>query len=413
MHMSKTLNRWYLVLMLICLFAFPNMCTSFNINYRYIQGLCIILSSFIIICNKRKIHLVPLILLITFILLYSVFKLYTDHSEGIKASLIQILGAPIIFAALYKTTINRIIPDSNLKLWQSFYRFLLYFFICVAGIAIIELLIGRPILGWLPDDTTIYITTEEISNFRSCSLLGHPLYNALCISIIMSFVLCSPLKNKYKYLLWLFGYIAILCFNTRSSIVGHLLLLSIYIFYNIFWGKQINIKNKVLTLFIFTIIIFSIIFLINTIGIGGRLIELGLFDEDSAQTRIDIWTIFNFTDIKDILFGINSDQFSLLLYQSGLFVTENYWIDQLFRFGIVFMIPYILFYIAFCKKIYKGYGIFRSMFTCMTFILISSTNNSLSTNYLAIVIFLLCIIIFHPKNFYRLIPKKYINIYLI
>ncbi len=411
--MSKSLNRWYFILMLICLFAFPNICTSFNINYRSVQGICIALSSFIIIYNKRSIHLAPLTLLITFILLYSVFKLYTDHSEGIKAFIIQISGAPIIFAALYKTTINSIIPDSNLKLWQSFYRFLLYFFICVTGIAIIELLIGHSIFGWLPDSSMELYETERINDFRSCSLLGHPLYNALCISTIMSFILCTPLKNKYKYSLWSIGYIAILCFNTRSSIVGNLLLLSIYIFYNTFFSKRVNIKNKVLTLFIFIIIIFSVFTLINTTGIGGRLLELGLFDEDSAQTRIDIWTIFNFTDIKDILFGINSDKFSLLLYQSGLFVTENYWIDQLFRFGLVFMIPYILFYIAFCKEIYKDYGIFKSIFTCMTFILISSTNNSLSTNYLAILIFLLCIIIFHPKNFYRLVPKKYLNIHLI
>ena len=165
------------------------------------------------------------------------------------------------------------------------------FYLFETGMAITERVLGTTILGW--NDIEFSVEDWGVSGFRSAALHGHPLYNALMVSISMAFILFSPLKIKYKMILWSMGYVSILCFNTRGSIVGNALLLAFYIIYVLLFDNSISSRTKVrLVMFSSIMTIVGLILFFN-VGLGGRLAEMGLFDESSAQTRIDVWTIFD------------------------------------------------------------------------------------------------------------------------
>ena len=56
--------------------------------------------------------------------------------------------------------------------------------------------------------------------FRSCGLWGHPLSNSCILSLMMPFILLqNEFSIKKKNLLWSIGMLALLCFNSRFSIV--------------------------------------------------------------------------------------------------------------------------------------------------------------------------------------------------
>lgn len=387
-----------------------NLLTKIGIDYRLVQTLYILPGIFLIVQYSTKIlqkkWFVPLLSLVAII---SIYKLIVDKGEGARSAVIQLVGAPILFAAFSIMLRDNIITRFFLPTWRFIAKYLFYWFLTITCLAIFERILGRPVLGWIagPNESIVNISFSE---FRSCSLLGHPLYNALVVSILMSFILISNFRTKIKFILWGIGFTSILCFNTRSSIVGNALLMGVFIFHSIFFNTTISyvMKKRIITYSIAASLLGT--FLLFSVGLGGRLLEMGLFDEGSAQVRVDTWSIFKYITIKDVLSGMDYHDMNLIMYKAGLYTTENYWIDQLFSFGLILMVPYVILYFLLCKNNYKGYSLFHALFSTSTFLLISSTNNSLSADFLALFIFLLCIIIFHPKNFIRIVPLKYITL---
>ena len=68
-------------------------------------------------------------------------------------------------------------------------KILITFYIIECGLAIFERIIG----------TNMFVKVNAgYDGFRSYSLIGHPLQNALCVSIMMSFILFSDLKYKLE-----------------------------------------------------------------------------------------------------------------------------------------------------------------------------------------------------------------------
>jgi hypothetical protein len=142
-------------------------------------------------------------------------------------------------------------------------------------------------------------------------------------------------------------------------------------------------------------------------GLGGRLLEMGLFDDNSAQVRVDTFSIFDYYSLSDFLFG-SSIPYSMLLYRMDLWATENFWIDFLIQYGLVFIVLLILFMFFLLKKLYTGYAWTQFLFTFFPFILIASTNNSLSADWHPLFFFLLSVVIFNPDTFNKLVPSKYL-----
>lgn len=210
-------------------------------------------------------------------------------------------------------------------------------------------------------------------------------------------------------ILWSMGYISILCFNTRGSIVGNALLLAFYIIYVLLFNNSISSRTKVRLVMFSSIMTIVGLFLFFNVGLGGRLAEMGLFDESSAQTRLDVWDIFDNYPLEYFLWGISHEKMQYVMYVTGIGVTENFWIDQALRLGVVFLFIYILAYYKLMKRITIDYPFVHKMFISGAFILIASTNNSLSTNGLALLCFLILLQLFNPPIISENIDDKYLE----
>ena len=123
--------------------------------------------------------------------------------------------------------------------------------------AIFERIIGETIIGYNSGTIQLNIETTGIFEFRSTALWAHPLANALIVSVLMSYFLVSNLKLKYKLSLWVLGYVAILCFNTRGSIIGNALILLVYLSYSSFFSKRTKDATRVE--FIIAVILLSMV----------------------------------------------------------------------------------------------------------------------------------------------------------
>ena len=269
------------------------------------------------------------------------------------------------------------------------------FFMLETLMASAERILGFNILGWqMSEGATIMM--DSGTGFRSTSLHGHPLCNALIVSTSMAFILTSQIRMKIKLELWMLGFFSILCFNTRSSIVGNAIMLIVFAIYTLRKGHDVSPKDKriLVSMIVVMALVGTVLFFV--LGFGSRLAEMGLFDDSSAMARVDVFKVFDNYPLGDFLWGMDSLQYEYVLYYAGIEVTENFYIDYLLRNGIVFLVMYLLLYIRLIKRLYRGYDWFTKWFTGGTFILIASTNNSLSTLGIALFLFLILIVIFNP-----------------
>lgn len=400
------MNKIRFILIILLLFIAPNFLTYIGFDVKLFHAFIIALSIPLLFSIKEEVLSNKSLLAILIIVCsFSIHKLIIDTGEGARMVVLQILGAPIIYAAIPK--LNYKLNKSNVILWRKFSIVFFIFYIIETGMAILERIIGHNIFGW--SGGIMELSGQNIGGFRSTALLGHPLNNALIVSTIMSFILFSQIKLRLKLILWVLGYLAILCFNTRSSIVGNAMIFATYFLYTLFMDKTIKHKDKKMLIFLSICIFLALMIIITTTQIGGRLFELGLFDEGSAQVRIDTWSIFNYFKLEDFLWGIDYNHIQMILYSTGILATENFWIDFLFSFGFVFLCIYTILYIVLCTQLFKHYKFFNKACIIGTFILIASTNNSLSTSFLPLFIFIFISHIFDPKYTRILIPPKYLN----
>ena len=340
-----------------------------------------------------------LVLLLTFLTLFSIFKLITDRGEGTRVFLLTIISAPLIYASL------PYLGRKNKNEYIDFWTYATYI-LAETGVAIYERVAGRQIFGWAS-----YVVTLDaigIENYRSSALYGHPLYNALMVSISMAFILISDLRPKYKFFLWGVGYAAILCFNARASIVGNALLLGLYLLHTSVANRKVKFSTKI-GIILLGIVIAAVAYRAIMSGlVGARLLNMGLMDEDSSQVRIDAVEFVSGLDMKIYLYGMSFNEFASLLRYHHVEALENFWIEYLLRYGLVFLVPYVFLYFLFVRHELQRYSFFESMFVCTAFILIASTNNSLSTSFVALLYFLVLIRIFDPVLLKQTVKRKYL-----
>ena len=386
--MIRFIRYLYIILLF---FVGSNVCLKFAIDLNLFAVLLLFLALISIVSQVNKLYLLkgwfPLFLFITF---YGAFKIFTDTGAGTRTLVLNIIAPMLLIAAFPMDFLQN--REEQSKITKIFFLF----FLIEVGIAITERIIGFNIFPWANDDLFL-LTQDGATDFRSTSLHGHPLQNALIVSTCMSFILISNLSFKKKIIFWFAGFLAVACFNTRAALVGNILLFVTYVVFTIFYNKRENVRikrNLLITLVIAALLIPVVALKYN---LGGRLIENGLMDS-SSQVRLDVWGVFDYFEIENFLLGFTFNEVELIMYKVGLFATENFWLDWLFRLGLCYLIPAVILYFCFVKKLYKGYVFFNAAFTSLTFLLIASTNNSLSASYVPLSIYLICIKIFNPSN---------------
>lgn len=310
----------------------------------------------------------------------SIFNLNTGRSVDMKMMITGFI-LPIFFT-------NYLLYFNSEEYKMIARKAVISFYCIVCILAIIERVLSATIL--VPNIGA----TED--GFRSWSLCGHPLSNALLISIAMSFILLSDIERKFE--LFFLGMVSLLCFNTRSSMMFWAVAIIMYYFYLL--KSHNNISQKYFRYLFFALVAVTILMLY--FGFGDRIIKMGAYDESSASVRVNIFNIFDYYSLSYFKFGYTSEDIEVIQYTSGIhgMIIENYWLLFLLRFGYIFTTILFYFIISFLWKSLKGRSLFDKFFITAAFLLISSTNNSLSQpNNGFLMFFVLCSFAFDNNSY--------------
>jgi len=232
-----------------------------------------------------------------------------------------------------------------------------------------------------------FINNEEINfedfGFRSTSLWGNPLNNALCVSIIMGFVLISNKENIVKWFLLILGFVSLLCFNARGATIIWLLLILVYFIFIFFTGKI----NPLIILVIFILFSLSQYLFVNY-GFGDRLFNQELVD-DSSATRFEVFQIFNYLSTEDLFFGNEKNYLPVMYKLKNAEGIENPFMVLVVEYGIIFTALICFMFFKFYKKILRKINRLNNFLILSSFILVGCTNNGLR-DFFPNCIFILC-----------------------
>lgn len=355
----------------------PNIISSSaidNINWGIIPFLLAV--PFFILSNKIKNYKRELI----FALYTMFFILFYNFVLDKKASVVFIINSflgPCFLALVLRNYIHN--P-------RTIYKMIMAFFFVEILICSSERLLMQNFFVQSQESLSMEDITK--TEFRSLSIHGHPLQGALMLTVIMSFIYACNMQYIKKLIFLTCGFAAIMAFNTRSSMVYWAVLIGLLVVYNTF-SKATPTKYKIIGFFYILLGISALSYLISK-GWGGRLIEMSLFDESSASVRVDLFYMFNFLSLNDILWGIPLETIEYIKYMSGIAIIENYWVIYVFSYGLVGTIIFVVFTAACLRPLLKNYTFMQKVIVVGSFLLISSTNNSMATNCPAMFIFVLC-----------------------
>ena len=395
-------SQIYLFLWWYFLFTGVNGATYLGMNENTYNGYLIGGMALVSVFGQPKLSKMRSLLCVLLVVTTAfIVKAYLLRSSGAFVYSISILGAPVTYLALS----NYLNPLTKAR-WGNLSKALIYFFVVEIVVAYIERILGSTFVGF--GNISMEIEKTGSYAFRSCALWGHPLTNALVVSVIMNYILFSSLRIKYKLTLWAFGFFSLLCFNARAAIILNVLMLVVCVMNIFFFSKKESDSNR-FSLFVGVFLLFVVtIFLLSETGLGGRLTH-GSLDDSSVQTRIDIWNVFDVINRDILLYGTDNAGISTIMIQAHLWAMENFWILYVLRFGLVFLIAFIVSYFFFLKKLFSDYKMFDKLMIICAFLMIASTNNSFAYTYQPLLVFLVCSHIFNPKYFNRYMDAKYVD----
>lgn len=303
-------------------------------------------------------------------------------SSGFVGAFINILILPIMVSYLYPST------DESFKAICR--KYIVLFYCANSFWSIGERILGKnifPFTGAVESDNVIY----SLEGFRSTALQDHPLNNALCLTAIILFILMSSYYSLTKKIcLFVLGYAAVLCFNTRSSMILWAIIFAVFVLHFIFSKKNhINILTKIRFLFLVLLLVPIGIYMMLKYNLGDRLLSQKLLD-DSAMVRISSLEMFLNLDYLSILVGLPAKKIEMIMYRSNILIIENFWIILFLKYGLIGLVLLIIGFFRLMKRVLKPYSNFQICFCTVFFVLLASTNNSLAVYAQPLCIFILC-----------------------
>jgi hypothetical protein len=269
---------------------------------------------------------------------------------------------------------------------------IILFYIVECGVAILERIISYRFFDTIyTSEMNIYnIQGQEAWQFRSTALLGHPLTNAMAVSIIMSFICFSNMKITFKTILLAIGFISLFCFNVRGALIVDSIIILPYFVNNLF-----N-KNK----FYFSLIIIILLALYISANksvidtFGGRLFNDNLID--GGMSRVNILGFYNYISIDDLIFG-SPNLYAELLTKTGLYGVESGLVYLIIQYGFIFALLFLLFMLNIQLELLNKYNKYQKFSLIFIFYSIGLMNPNLG-DYLQWILFFFCYYAFKPQN---------------
>lgn len=231
---------------------------------------------------------------------------------------------------------------------------------------------------------------EGADYFRSTALLGHPLANALMTAPMLPllFLMNWPVSRKLIYTC--IYVISLLAYGARGAFGIGLMVFSIGMLLS---GGGLVLHRK-LRLTTFLIIIFVVLLISGSVisvllfgtDFGARIVQKAYMDE-SAETRVLIFKIFDVLTFDQLWQGLPLSQVEVLQEKYDFFrYLENFWIIMLIGMGIPSFCVFVVSFLWFCYALQKSQHILMT-FSVLSFIAVASTNNSLTTKTPALMVF--------------------------
>lgn len=319
------------------------------------------------------------------------YKLFTKNKYE---SLILITGCIAIFIRFANSNTNNIIhyfittyilpviillclKYTPIK-YKKHIKFLLYtFYIIECSLAIFERIIQYSFFPFadIENFAEIQATLQVGSEFRSCSLLGNPLTNALIVMTMYPFLLLDLKKKWHILLLFILTLLGLSSFNARGATLIFFFVSSIYYFYK--W--ILHGKRKTLHFIIFVLLALLILIGFSQTEMAGRLFHGEKIIDASAQSRLAIFSQLDSLTFIDYIFGAPS---------KTTLLSENGFINFIILNGLPFLIFYLYTYIKTIRYYLIRYSILEKILIFISSFGVAAMNPSFtSNNYIIFLIF--------------------------
>jgi hypothetical protein len=230
--------------------------------------------------------------------------------------------------------------------------------------------------------------------FRATALMGHPLENAFITSSVMFLVPAMPWSAWRKLLVLSVCTAGILAFGARSSFG---LSIVIGITAVVFFGARELLRGEMrlstLAAAPWIAVLSLAVGIVLTFGtvLGERIVQAAKFDE-SAQARVHVFRLFRYLSTNDLLYGVDFAEVGFLLKTyKEVDIIENCWIAILLMLGAILFVVFVPSLLGFFRSIGRGRGAIVA-FAALNFLLVASTNNSISTKTPSLAIFAIAVI---------------------
>lgn len=327
-----------------------------------------------IISERNKIEGVMILIFV----LYSIFQFFAQHIETIQ---------PAFFFLVVPMLISMVMKIQSTRVKSNVGYILIGFYIIQCTLAIFEKMYGVNVFPYREEIENPYIQREDWQ-FRSTGLLGHPLNNALCTSILFGFIMVSRLRPVIKITLAMIGVFAILSFNARGATIILVVLLIYYLFI-LFKKFRRNISFQISFPILLCAGIVSGLYILSNTSFGGRIFNEDKLIDNSAQTRLDVLNAFEYINGYDLIIG-NPDLYMSITQSLNAAGVENSLVVVIIRYGVLFGIPIISVLALFVYKNICMYILRKKFVLLSSFILIGLLNNSLAGS-MPWVFFILCV----------------------
>lgn len=298
----------------------------------------------------------------------AIILLFTNRFYGM-AYLFDCMMCTALFIIIFQSTLN---TENTSKL----VKFIVVLFLLNSFVSYYERanLVNLFATQWQESWENDYHNNGLDFIFRSTALLGHPLNNALTTAVMMLAILVIPLKNHIKYLLWIIGFFALLCFNARGATICSVGFLVLYMM------KEAISKHNFKTLMLIVVLSGLGIYLfgiVSTSSLMGRLATDEVMD-GSANERFRVWLPFSRMDGMDLLFGFTEEGSKLAFKAVRLVTMENWLAGFIYHMGIPLTISFLFLYYKVYRGVLKSLRRFDMIFLLGGFVILASMNNSLS-----------------------------------
>lgn len=327
--------------------------------------------------------------IITIVVVLCMVKYLIQDVPAIERMYLTFISPMLISILLFNSTLT------SRKVLRAL---ILLFFLVECLLAIYERVSSINVFPYIDEDTIENLADLQ---FRSTAILGHPLLNALVVSIIMVSVMISDSKLMIKGWVYTLGLVAILCFNARAATLIWVLLSLITTFY-LLRSKRGRSRTKLIVIAFVICVAIGVGYLILVEGFADRLVNNnangGLYDS-SAKARIDVFAAFDYVKDRDLIFG-QSAYYLMITDKLGQAGVENSYIVLILYYGVPAFLLFVLSYFFWLSKYLKNLSTLEKCMLFLGFILLGSANNSL-VDQAPWMFFVLCANSFLPNS------KKY------